>query len=347
MSKFLKTIVALILLVFIASGAGLLIPQFAGVDTFIVQENTLGNVDVGSAIYAQKLPSTQIEVGDQMLSVDGSNVNIYTVQDFDSENMIVTVTGGSRATYSVSANYLKVRIVIPLIGYLAIATQSMDGLLILAMLLILVIVLFICAEIIRRSGDHEDDDDADDAEYDDDDSDEFYRNLADKKRRSEMEDEVSRSASRKEKKAEKKAAKKARRKKGKADPDEDFDEADNDEDFVDGMTELSNYDEPSLAAPPAGGMAEDSLPDVQAALEAALESQQLNRSEEVRAIQNEQQITLEEEQVQPNASGEIELAMPAYTAEELLQKAYSAGLDPKVKEDATTGVTLVDFSDCL
>ena len=341
MSKFLKTIVALILLVFIASGAGLLIPQFAGYDTYVVQEKTLGNVDVGSAIYTQKLPSTQIEVGDQMLSVDGNNVNIYTVQDFDSENMIVTVTGGERATYSVSANYLRVKVVVPFIGYLSIATQSMDGLLILAMLLILVIILFVCAEIIRRSGDSEDEDEGDYQEYDDEDADEFYRSLADRKRKSELEDEVSRTASRKEKKA----AKKARRKKGKADPDEDFDEADGEE-YVDGMTELSNAEEPSIAAPPAGGMAEESLPDVQAALEAALESQQLNRSEEVRAIQNEQ-IAMEEEQVQPNATGEIELAMPAYTAEELLQKAYSSGLDPKVREDGTTGVTLVDYSDCL
>ena len=44
---------------------------------------------------------------------------------------------------------------------------------------------------------------------------------------------------------------------------------------------------------------------------------------------------------------EIELAIPAKTLDELLQEAYANGEDPKVTKDAATGITFVDYSNCL
>ena len=44
---------------------------------------------------------------------------------------------------------------------------------------------------------------------------------------------------------------------------------------------------------------------------------------------------------------EIELAMPVLSAEEIIDAAYARGEDPSVTRDEVTGVTLVDFSDCL
>ena len=55
----------------------------------------------------------------------------------------------------------------------------------------------------------------------------------------------------------------------------------------------------------------------------------------------------EEEEPEPEPSEPIELAMPVYTAEELLQKAHAAGDDPKVIEDPATGITILDYSDIL
>ena len=44
---------------------------------------------------------------------------------------------------------------------------------------------------------------------------------------------------------------------------------------------------------------------------------------------------------------EIELAIPVRSLEEIIQQAYSAGLDPLVTKDSVTGIDFVDFSDCL
>ena len=54
-----------------------------------------------------------------------------------------------------------------------------------------------------------------------------------------------------------------------------------------------------------------------------------------------------EPEPEPEPSEPIELAMPVYTAEELLQKAHAAGDDPKVIEDHATGITILDYSDIL
>ena len=44
---------------------------------------------------------------------------------------------------------------------------------------------------------------------------------------------------------------------------------------------------------------------------------------------------------------EIELAIPQRTLDELLQEAYANGEDPKVVKNPTTGITFVDYSNCL
>ena len=61
----------------------------------------------------------------------------------------------------------------------------------------------------------------------------------------------------------------------------------------------------------------------------------------------EENIEEPEEEPEPEPSEPIELAMPVYTAEELLQKAHAAGDDPKVIEDPATGITILDYSDIL
>ena len=44
---------------------------------------------------------------------------------------------------------------------------------------------------------------------------------------------------------------------------------------------------------------------------------------------------------------ERKLAMPLYTADELLAKAREKGENPRVVKDEKTGVTLLDYSDLL
>ena len=115
-----------------------------------------------------------------------------------------------------------------------------------------------------------------------------------------------------------------------------------------GMTEISDSSEQGEEdlEPEEKEIGTDSLPDVQAALEAALENQPLNRTSEDYTLQQPEKPDASQKE-ETEARDEIELAMPAHTAEELLEKAYADGLDPKLKKDETTGVTLVDYSDSL
>ncbi len=84
------------------------------------------------------------------------------------------------------------------------------------------------------------------------------------------------------------------------------------------------------------------IPGVQAALEAALDTQQIQRHVRRNEVFHEP-----EKEPEPLASEEIELAMPVHTVDEYLQKAYADGEDPRVHKDELTGVTYVDYSDCI
>ena len=350
MSKFLKFLVGLILVVFIAAGAALIVPQFVGnVDTIIVQQDMISNKMIGSAIYAKKEATADIQVGDQVVDMDNDSLYVHEVVSFDYGTNTAQVTGGAVPTIRLGDAFTRAVVTVPLIGYLTIATQSLHGLILLGLLLALVIVLFVVSEALRRDDDDEDDDDDDDVfgskrdrrkEKEDD---QFYRELAEKKRRTESMREV------------RDALPQPTPPAGLFTEDNENDgrTADTARDGQtpdDGMMELSHSVPP--AEEPAAGKDEKplgtgELPDVQAALEAALENQQLNRYDHGRnhTAPGVEQAPAEEAAV-PDDRGEIELAMPVHTAEELMSKAYAAGMEPKMQKDKS-GVTFVDYSDCL
>ncbi len=88
-------------------------------------------------------------------------------------------------------------------------------------------------------------------------------------------------------------------------------------------------------------MSDDEIPNVSDALVAALATTQVNRSDYY------QQVRQPVEEVPEEPVDEIELAIPVLSAEEILDAAYKKGEDPGVTKDEVTGVTLIDFSDCL
>ncbi|HBB60180.1 MAG TPA: hypothetical protein DCZ61_00125 [Lachnospiraceae bacterium] len=369
MSKFLKFIVGIVLAVFIAAGAGLIIPQFLGIDVTVVQETTVSNQKVGTAVYSKKEDVSSLAAGQKILELDTNKLNVLTVTDYDADNSVITVTGGTGRTATVSRNYLRVLAAVPFIGFLSIATQSVTGLIVLAALLALIIIVFIIAEILKKGSDDYDEDEDEEPEEDDD---TFYTDLAEKKRRSDREEEEKYNKKKHKKDSARKTKNsRADRHSGKRRPgDEDEDYTEEDEEKRSSSARKRPESEKArtkLQTEPDSGMTEisdssaqgeedlepeekeigiDSLPDVQAALEAALENQPLNRTrEDYTAQQPEKPDASQKEETE--ARDEIELAMPAHTAEELLEKAYADGLDPKLKKDETTGVTLVDYSDSL
>ena len=85
----------------------------------------------------------------------------------------------------------------------------------------------------------------------------------------------------------------------------------------------------------------DGLPDVQAALEAALEGRQISYTNNVKHP------GVTETEMPKLKTGEIELAIPIRSAEEFMEQAAANGDQPSVREDQLTGVKFVDYSDCL
>ena len=346
MSKALKVIVGIILALFIASGAALIIPSFVGYDMRVVQQQTTGNIPVGSAVYSKEYDSTSISVGDKILGIGTDSLNIYTVEKYSATDGTVLVTDGTNnQTFQVSAKYLKVIFTIPLIGFLMIATQSTTGIIALALILALVVFLFIAAEIIRKGEEEEEEDEEEEPEED-----EFYRTLAARKKKRDAETDVSAELNRNA--AHRQAAQMKEREREKNAGAENK-AASSASANTNGMTEISGSDVSASidvphVVPEEKDLGTDFLPDVQAALEAALESQPLNRTGETARMTIPDEDVLSDAEASGSApTGEIELAMPVHTADELLSKAYSDGLDPKVRDDEITGVTLVDYSDCL
>ena len=185
MSKFLKFIVSLILIIFIGSGAALIVPQFVGnMDTIIVQEGMVSNKSIGSVIYAKKEAASDLQVGDKVVDMDADTLYIHEVVSYDSVTQTAQVTGGTATTVRISDAFTRAVVSVPLIGYLMIATQSLPGLILLGLLLAIVILLFISSEVLRRSRDEEEDDEDVFSSVRDDDDD-FYRGLAERKRQTE------------------------------------------------------------------------------------------------------------------------------------------------------------------
>ena len=66
----------------------------------------------------------------------------------------------------------KVAVVVPFIGYAAIALQSKEGLIVIGLGIVLLIILFILSELWRKDDDDDDDDDDEEDNEEDDDDDE-------------------------------------------------------------------------------------------------------------------------------------------------------------------------------
>lgn len=91
----MKFIVGIMLAVFIAAGAGLIIPQFLGIDVTVVQETTVSNQKVGTAVYSKKEDVSSLAAGQKILELDTNKLNVLTVTDYNAESGVITVTGGT------------------------------------------------------------------------------------------------------------------------------------------------------------------------------------------------------------------------------------------------------------
>lgn len=349
MSKLLKVIVNTLLLLAILSAGALVIPPFAGITTLVSDGMGNTNISRGAVTYAKKTDTSSVATGDKILVDDNSGKYIYTIQSLDiaaGTASVKNVISGDTTEITVRATVSKVIITIPVIGFLSMAAQSREGIMIIGLAILFLVILFILSEVWKRD---EEEDEEEDEDEDDEKASEELRSrkkaaLEEKKKREEQEMiEQLRAADQKTAEEEKQ---------------DEFEIPDLEEEGTEQVS-FNTVDLQNLVRGEETEEILEAVEETEIVEEAAAEETAEEVTEETEETESAEPETVEEieefeetieepeEEPEPEPSEPIELAMPVYTAEELLQKAHAAGDDPKVIEDPATGITILDYSDIL
>ncbi|MDO4489499.1 MAG: hypothetical protein Q4B85_00275 [Lachnospiraceae bacterium] len=143
MARLFKFIFRVLLLAYIAVVLALVVPPLIGYTTATVQETTEGNQQIGTVAYAKRIPLQELNVGEKILVTGNNSVNVYTVQFVDTERAVVTVADTVNQEIPVHTYVYRMLLAVPFIGYVIIALQSMEGVIVLAMIAVLLILLCI------------------------------------------------------------------------------------------------------------------------------------------------------------------------------------------------------------
>ena len=153
MSKLLKVIVNTLLLLAILSAGALVIPPFAGITTLVSDGMGNTNISRGAVTYAKKTDTSSAAAGDKILVDDNSGKYIYTIQSLDTAAgtaSVKNVISGDATEITVRATVSKVIVTIPVIGFLSMAAQSREGIMIIGLAILFLVILFILSEVWKR-----------------------------------------------------------------------------------------------------------------------------------------------------------------------------------------------------
>ena len=353
MSKLLKVIVNTLLLLAILSAGALVIPPFAGITTLVSDGMGNTNISRGAVTYAKKTATSSVATGDKILVDDNSGKYIYTIQSLDTAAgtaSVKNVISGDTTEITVRATVSKVIVTIPVIGFLSMAAQSREGIMIIGLAILFLVILFILSEVWKRDEEEDEEEEEEDEDEDDEKASEELRSrkkaaLEEKKKREEQEmTEQLRAADQKTAEEEKQ---------------DEFEIPDLEEEEETEQVSFHTVDLQNLVRGEETEEIPETVEETEIVEEAAAEETAEEVTEETEETESAEPETVEEieefeetieepeEEPEPEPSEPIELAMPVYTAEELLQKAHAAGDDPKVIEDPATGITILDYSDIL
>ena len=175
MSKVLKFIVNLVVLLSIVVAVALLVPPLLGVDTVINDNSNIEtNLPVGAVAYGRQVDTEKLKKEDKILYMEGSAQYVYEIQDMDTTAGSYKVKdvynkNSDAESITLQDKVSKAVITSPFIGYAAIALQSKTGLMVVGAVIILLIILFILSEVLRRGDDDEEEDEEEYEEEDDED----------------------------------------------------------------------------------------------------------------------------------------------------------------------------------
>ena len=348
MSKVLKFIVHFVVICTLICVLGLVLPPFFGVRTVIVDKSDKAtNLPVGSVTYAIPEKSSAISAGTPILVQKDSETYKYTITNLDASKGTGTVTdqsvsGGKTFTIKVGDYVPKVVVTIGYVGYLMVATESIEGLIILGLIVLFLIILYVIAELWKKE--------PDDIEEDVNDPEPGYvksrKELKqEEKARAEDEEEKRNHSGRKARKHKNKKADKRKVRTG---------------GFVDEIDEedVTDYSENGKKAA------------IQQTVQTAASEAHAELKKEIAAATSEEADMLSrlemaertvEENRKPHPAGKVEevpeeeeepvtigsLAMPSYSAAQLASRVKKAGDAPDIVKDDITKVTLFDYSDII
>ena len=377
MSKFLKVIVNLVIIAAIVVAAALLIPPFAGVYT-VMNDNTETdtNLPVGSVAYGTSASASELEVGDRIIYSEGSRDYIYEITDIDSDGHSYTVNdvydnNSDTETVTIRSSVPRVILVLPFIGYAAIALQTTEGLIVAGAIIVVLIILFILSEVLRKDRKEEDEEEdepemqAEALEESEDQTEELA--IGDPEEEEQAvnpeEEEVASEAEESSYQAEEQEDTESGSS-GDASEDDDYDQAIM-EAVYSAAEESIRVSEPEQVPD-----ATIIMPDIQEKEESFLEEQEdmimgdsYGPETEVLDPEDTKAETDEEdpEDILENSETPVEIPEPedeeevinpeavlgSPTVEELLEKAREAGDEPEIIEDKENQVTLLDYSKIL
>lgn len=382
MSKFLKIIVNLVVIAAIAVAAALLVPPFVGVDT-VMNDNTETetNLPIGSVAYGRSTDVDDLEVGDRIIYSEGSSDYIYEITDMDASAGVYKVSdpynnNSDTQNITIQKSIPKVAVVIPFIGYGAIALQSTEGLIIVGLGIVFLIILFILSEIWRKDKYEEDEEDEEDEEEEVLSRRERRRLKKEEKRRRKLAEKESREEEEGEEEETEEELPEIQDRED-ADPaEQSMSGEDLDKAVAEAMSSVaagvSQISEPeqvpdaTIVMPDLGKIDQENIPDE---IQESPEENSQEENEEISEETESSEVTEEEkpeEETEPVEKEEEPEEIPepveteeeektynpesvpnAPTVEELLAKAQAAGDAPEVKEDKDNQVTLLDYSDIL
>lgn len=351
MSKLLKVIVNTLLLLAILSAGALVIPPFAGITTLVSDGMGNTNISRGAVTYAKKTDTSSVATGDKILVDDNSGKYIYTIQSLDTAAgtaSVKNVISGDATEITVRETVSKVIVTIPVIGFLSMAAQSREGIMIIGLAILFLVILFILSEVWKRDEEEDEEEEEEDEEDEDEDDEKASEELRSRKKAALEE---------KKKREEQEMTEQLRAADQKTAEEEKQDEFEIPDLEEEGTEQVSFHtvDLQNLVRGEETEEIPEAVEETEIVEEAAAEETAEEVTEETEETESAEPETVEEieefeetiEEPEPEPSEPIELAMPVYTAEELLQKAHAAGDDPKVIEDPATGITILDYSDIL
>lgn len=337
MSRFLKFIVHFIVICTVICVVALIAPPFWGITT-VIMDNTEKetNLPLGSVTYAIPVDTEEVEIGTPVLVQEDGKTYRYNVESINLENKTgtvidPTVSNGEPITVSVKNKVPKVVITIGIIGYLIVATESIEGLIILGLIVLFLIILYVIAELWKKEPADKDEDDSADGTYIKSKK-ELKREEKERARRIKEEDKLMLQEDKRRRKQEKKARKVIRT--------GGFVDEVYEDDFADEEME----DAPSAEVQNATSEAHELLKKEIAATTAD-DTQEIAHEEIVQEAQAD--INEKDEEVEEKPVEIKKMAIPLWSAAQLADKAKQEGDAPDIVKDGVTNVTLFDYSDII